>query len=100
EQNLGSDHLLIAEYLVDLSEILQAANRLGEAEESLRRALAIERGQNQASQLRIARELARLADVLLAMNCLRESESLLLQAATINREESLRMGRLAPETRE
>ena len=79
EQSLGPDHPNVAHTLNNLARLLQAANRLSEAEPLLSRALGIDEQTLGAEHPRVARDINNLALLLKDTNRLAEAEPLKVQ---------------------
>ena len=83
ERSYGPDHPDVARDLNNLAQLLQATNRLGEAEPLMRRALAIDEGSYGPDHPDVAIDLNNLAALLKATNRLGEAEPLLRRTAQI-----------------
>ena len=83
EASYGPDHPHVATALNNLARLLQATNRLGEAEPLIRRALAIDEASYGPDHPDVARDLNNLAHLLQATNRLGEAEPLLRRALAI-----------------
>jgi tetratricopeptide (TPR) repeat protein len=83
EKSLGSDHPHVAIYLDNLAQLLQATNRLAEAEPFYRRALAIAEGSFGPDHPDVATSLNNLARLLQATNRLAEAELLMRRPLAI-----------------
>src|SRR4051794_38233396 len=77
ESSYGRDHPRVAIELNNLAQLLQATNRLGEAEPLMRRALAIDEASHGSDHPRVAIRLSNLAQLLQATNRLGEAEPLM-----------------------
>ena len=88
EKSLGPDHPAAAVRLTNLALLLQATNRLAEAEPLYRRALAINEKSNGPDHPIVANSLNNLALLLQATNRLAEAEPLIKRAAAINEKAS------------
>jgi tetratricopeptide (TPR) repeat protein len=84
EQRLGSKHPDTAAALNNLAQLLQATNRLAEAEPLKRRALAIFEASYGPDHPSVATGLNNLAQLLKATNRLTEAEPLMRRALAIN----------------
>ncbi|MBL7733015.1 MAG: tetratricopeptide repeat protein [Chitinophagaceae bacterium] len=84
EQNLGSEHSLIAIRLNNLAQFLQATNRFDEAELMMRRALKIDQKILGSDHPSVARDLNNLARLLKDTNRLEEAEPLYKIALAID----------------
>ena len=80
-----SDHPEIAVHLSSLAQLLQATNRLTEAEPLMRDALRIDRAAYGDDHPKVAIRLSNLAQLLQATNSLTEAEPLMRDALRINR---------------
>ena len=80
----GEPHLNYGSALSNLALLLQATNRLSEAEPLMRRALAIDEQSFGPEHPKVARDLNNLAQLLQATNRLAEAESLMRRALQIN----------------
>jgi tetratricopeptide (TPR) repeat protein len=89
ERNLGPDHLTVAKDLNNLATLLQATNRVREAEAIYRRVLTIEEQSHDASNVAIT--LNNLAQLFKMTNRLAEAEPLMRRALEIEER------RLGPE---
>ena len=76
----GKDHPNVARDLNNLAQLLQATNRLGEAEPLMRRALAIDEASLGKDHPNVAIDLNNLAQLLQATNRLGEAEPLMRRA--------------------
>ncbi len=83
EASLGNDHPDVAIDLNNLARLLQATNRLGEAEPLMRRALAIDEASLGKDHPNVAIRLNNLARLLQATNRLGEAEPLMRRALAI-----------------
>ena len=83
EASYGAEHPKVAIRLNNLAPLLQATNRLGEAEPLLRRALAIDEASYGAEHPDVARDLNNLAALLQATNRLGEAEPLMRRMVVI-----------------
>ncbi len=84
EASLGKDHPNVATDLNNLARLLQATNRLGEAEPLMRRALAIDEASLGKDHPNVAIRLNNLAPLLQATNRLGEAEPLMRRALAID----------------
>jgi tetratricopeptide (TPR) repeat protein len=84
ENRLGPNHPSTAAALSNLAQLLQATNRLAEAEPLMRRALAIDEASYGNDHPDVARDLNTLAQLLLATNRLAEAEPLMRWALAID----------------
>jgi tetratricopeptide (TPR) repeat protein len=84
ESSLGEQHPNVAVALNNLAQLLQATNRLGEAEPLMRRALAIDEQSFGATHPNVARHLNNLAQLLKATNRLTEAEPLMRRTLAID----------------
>jgi tetratricopeptide (TPR) repeat protein len=84
EASFGKDHPNVARDLNNLAQLLQATNRLGEAEPLMRRALAIDEASFGKDHPNVARDLNNLAQLLQATNRLGEAEPLMRRALAID----------------
>ena len=84
EQSYGADHPNVAIRLNNLALLLQATNRLAEAEPLMRRALAIDEQSYGADHPNVAIDLNNLAQLLQATNRLAEAEPLMRRALAID----------------
>jgi tetratricopeptide (TPR) repeat protein len=84
EHRLGPNHPSTATALNNLAQLLQATNRLAEAEPLMRRALAIDEASYGNDNPDVARDINNLAQLLMATNRLAEAESLMRRALTID----------------
>ena len=73
----GPEHPNVARDLNNLAQLLQATNRLAEAEPLMRRALAIEEASYGREHPNVARALDHLAQLLQATNRLAEADPLM-----------------------
>ena len=87
EKNFGTEHPSIARDLNNLAQLLQATNRLGEAEPLMRRALEIDEKSFGTEHPSVARDLNNLAMLLQATSRLSEAEPLDAPGARNRREE-------------
>jgi hypothetical protein len=76
EQSYGPDYPRVATALNNLAQLLQATNRLSEAEPLMRRALHIDEQSYGADHPNVACDLSNLAQLLQATNRLNEAEPL------------------------
>ncbi len=83
EASYGADHPKIAIRLNNLAHLLQATNRLGEAEPLMRRALAIDEASYGADHPDVAVDLNNLAQLLQDTNRLGEAEPLMRRSVEI-----------------
>ncbi len=83
EARFGKDHPTVAIDLSNLAQLLQATNRLGEAEPLMRRALAITEASFGKDHPAVAISLNNLALLLRATNRLVEAEPLMRRALAI-----------------
>jgi tetratricopeptide (TPR) repeat protein len=83
EQSYGTEHPDVAIDLNNLAALLQATNRLGEAEPLMRRALAIDEQSYGTEHPNVAIDLNNLAALLQATNRLGEAEPLMRRSITI-----------------
>ena len=83
EQSYGKDHPAVAILLNNLARLLQATNRLAEAERLTRRALAIAEQSYGEDHPDVARDLNCLATLLQATNRLVEAEPLMRRQVEI-----------------
>ena len=83
EASYGPDHPDVAIDLNNLAQLLQATNRLGEAEPLMRRALAIDEASYGPDHPNVAIRLNNLARLLQATNRLGEAEPLMRRALAI-----------------
>ena len=83
EASFGAEHPEVAVDLNNLAQLLQATNRLAEAEPLMRRALAIDETSFGAEHPKVARDLNSLALLLQATNRLAEAEPLLRRVLAI-----------------
>jgi tetratricopeptide (TPR) repeat protein len=84
EQSYGPDHPNVARDLNNLAQLLQATNRLSEAEPLMRRALAIDEQSYGPDHPNVAIDLNNLALLLKATNRLSEAEPLMRRALAID----------------
>jgi tetratricopeptide (TPR) repeat protein len=84
EQSYGAEHPTVARAVNNLAMLLQATNRLAEAEPLLRRALAIVKQSYGAEHPSVATGLNNLALLLQATNRLSEAEPLMRHALAID----------------
>jgi tetratricopeptide (TPR) repeat protein len=84
EQSYGKDHPTVAIRLNNLAGLLQATNRLAEAEPLMRRALAIDEQSYGKDHPDVAIRLNNLAALLQATNRLAEAEPLMRRALAID----------------
>jgi tetratricopeptide (TPR) repeat protein len=77
EASLGADHPEVSVRLSNLAQLLQDTNRLAEAEQLMRHALAIDEATLGADHSAIAIDLNNLASLLYATNRLAEAEPLM-----------------------
>jgi tetratricopeptide (TPR) repeat protein len=83
EASYGKDHPRVAIGLNNLAQVLQATNRLAEAEPMIRRALAIDEASHGKDHPDVARDLNNLARLLQATNRLAEAEPLMHRMVVI-----------------
>ena len=83
EASYGPVHPEVATDLNNLASLLQATNRLSEAEPLIRRALSIDEASYGPDHPEVARDLNNLAQLLKATNRLSEAEPLCRRAAQI-----------------
>jgi tetratricopeptide (TPR) repeat protein len=83
ETSLGADHPNVATQLSNLAQLLQATNRLSEAEPLMRRALAIDEASYGPEHPDVARDLNNLASLLQATNRLDQAEPLMRRVVEI-----------------
>jgi tetratricopeptide (TPR) repeat protein len=83
ERSFGADHPDVARDLNNLALLLQATNRLGEAEPLMRRALAIDERSFGADHPKVAIRLNNLARLLQDTNRLVEAEPLMRRGLRI-----------------
>jgi tetratricopeptide (TPR) repeat protein len=83
EKSLAPDHPKVATDLSNLAALLQATNRLAEAEPLMRRALAIAEASFGSDHPTVAIRLSNLAALLQATNRLAEAEPLMRRALAI-----------------
>jgi tetratricopeptide (TPR) repeat protein len=83
ENSFGPDHARVAIDLNNLAMLLQATNRLAEAEPLMRRALAIDEKSFAPDHPNLGRDLNNLATLLKATGRLTEAEPLLRRALAI-----------------
>jgi tetratricopeptide (TPR) repeat protein len=84
EQRLGPEHPFTATALNNLAVLLQATNRLAEAEPLMRRALTIDEASYCPDHPEVARDLNNLAGLLTTTNRLAEAEPLMRRALAID----------------
>jgi tetratricopeptide (TPR) repeat protein len=84
EKSFGPDHPKVATDLSNLASLLQATNRLAEAEPLKRRALAIDEKSFGPDRPEVATDLNNLAQLLQATNQLAEAEPLMRRALAID----------------
>jgi tetratricopeptide (TPR) repeat protein len=84
EERLGAEHAETATALNNLGQLLQATNRLAEAERLMRQALAIDEASYGAEHPKVANCLNNLARLLKDTNRLAEAEPLLRRALAID----------------
>ena len=84
EASLGKDHPTVVTHLNNLSEVLRATNRPGEAETLFRRALVIKEASQSTDHPDVAAHLNNLAEVLRATNRPGEAEPLMRRALAID----------------
>ena len=84
EKSFGPEHPNVAIRLNNLAQLLQATNRLAEAEPLYRRALAIDEKSYGPEHPNVAIDLNNLAELLQATNRLAEAEPLMRRALTID----------------
>ena len=83
ETSYGSDHPNVAIRLNNLAQLLQATNRLADAEPLMRRALAIDEKSYGSDHPEVATDLNNLARLLQATNRLADAEPLMRRALEI-----------------
>jgi len=83
ERSYGPEHPDVAIDLNNLAQLLQATNRLAEAERLMRRALEIDERSNGPEHPKVAIRLNNLAQLLNATNRLAEAEPLMRRALEI-----------------
>ena len=83
EQSYGPEHPNVAIRLNNLAQLLQATNRLSEAEPLMRQALAIDEQSYGPEHPNVARDLNNLALLLEATNRLSEAEPLSWRSVSI-----------------
>jgi tetratricopeptide (TPR) repeat protein len=83
EASYGPDHPQVATTLNNLAQLLQATNRLAEAEPLMKRALAITEASYGPDHPQVATTLNNLASLLKATNRLAEAEPLMKRALAI-----------------
>ncbi len=83
EKSFGASHPNVARDLNNLATLLQATNRLAEAEALMRRALAIDKQSFGPDHPKVARALNNLAGLLQATNRLSDAEPLMRRALAI-----------------
>ena len=96
EASYGEEHPKVARDLNNLARLLQATNRLGEAEPLMRRALVIDEASYGDEHPDVARDLNNLAGLLQATNRLGEAEPLMRRALAILHSFALRTGHKHP----
>jgi tetratricopeptide (TPR) repeat protein len=84
EASYGAEHPNVANCLNNLAQLLQATNRMGEAEPLMRRALAIDEASYGAEHPDVSIRLSNLAGLLQATNRLGEAEPLSRRALAID----------------
>jgi len=84
ERNVGPENLNLATAINNLGQLLQATNRLSEAEPLLRRALAIDEKSLGLEHPNVARDLSNLAQLLQSTGRYAEAEPLLRRALAID----------------
>ena len=84
EKSFGAEHPKVAIALNNLASLLQATNRLAEAEPLMRRALAIDEKSFGTEHPNVAIRLNNLAQLLQATNRLAEAEPLMRRALAID----------------
>ena len=84
DQRFGPDHPATTPALSNLAGLLQATNRLAEAEPLMRRALAIDEASYGLDHPNVARDLNNLAELLRATNRLAEAEPMYRRALAID----------------
>jgi tetratricopeptide (TPR) repeat protein len=84
EKGFGPEHPNVAMDLNNLAQLLQATNRLAEAEPLMRRALAIDEKSFGPEHPNVATALNNLAQLLQATNRLAEAEPLMRRALAID----------------
>ena len=84
EASFGRQHPAVARDLNNLGQLLQATNRLGEAEPLIRRALEIDEASFGRQHPAVARDLNNLGQLLQATNRLGEAEPLMRRALEID----------------
>ncbi len=84
ENHFGQSHPMTATALNNLAALLQATNRLSEAEPLIRRALAIDEARLGKDHPSVASMLSNLAQLLKATNRLADAEPLMRQALSID----------------
>ena len=87
-KSLGPEHPTVAIRLNNLAQLLQATNRLSEAEPLMRRALAIDEASFGADHPNVAIRLNNLAQLLKDTNRLAEAEPLMRRALAIDEKRS------------
>ncbi len=83
EKFYGNQHQQVAVAISNLATLLQATNRLTEAESLRRRVLAIDEASHGPDHSRVATDLNNLAQLLKATNRLTEAEPLMRRAVRI-----------------
>jgi len=83
EQSFGQDHPEVATDLNNLAQLLQATNRMAEAEPLMRRALAIDEKSFGKDHPDVARDLNNLAQLLQATDRMAEAEPLMARVVQI-----------------
>ena len=83
EKSYGPEHPDVARDLNNLAQLLQATNRLAEAEPLMRRALAIDEKSYGPEHPKVATDLNNLAQLLQATNRLAEAEPLMRRTVLI-----------------
>jgi tetratricopeptide (TPR) repeat protein len=83
EASYDNDHPNVATSLNNLAQLLQATNRLAEAEPLMHRALAIDEASYGNDHPKVARDLNNLASLLQATNRLVEAEPLMARGFAV-----------------
>jgi len=99
EQSFRTEHPNVAIRLNNLARLLQATNRLAEAEPLMRRALAIDEQSFGPDHPEVARDLHNLAQLLQDTNRLDEAEPLMRRALAIFLDFTRRTGHEHPHLR-
>jgi tetratricopeptide (TPR) repeat protein len=99
EKSYGPEHPKVAIRLNNLALLLQATNRLGEAEPLMRRALEIDEKSYGPEHPNVARDLNNLAQLLQATNRLGEAEPLSKRCVVIYLKFTCLTGHLHPDLR-